>query len=163
MLTCDICGKDSIKTGQGLAGHKQFAHQQLPSGERAETSIALATEELLYKRLDDLEEDLESHIEQLEQRILLRSRDEMLKLMARFESVEIAMPVLIQLLRSVSALALHLDMHQRGDGPPAFGDILEGVEIDGVKLGKGIAWWKEDTYEAKRAEVLEALKIGYDD
>ena len=162
MLTCDICGKDNIKTAQGLAGHLQFAHKQLSTGDPARSSATLATEDLLYQRLDDLEVDLESHIEQLEQRLLLRSKDEMLKLLARLQPVEIAVPVLVQLLRSVSALALHLDMHQRGEGaPPA--NWLDGLEVDGVKLTEGIAWWKEDIYEAKRAEVLEALKIGYDD
>ena len=68
MLTCEICGKADIKTGQGMAGHKQFAHKQLSSGEPARSSATLATEDLVFEQVTALESELQEEFqEQLKQ------------------------------------------------------------------------------------------------
>ena len=154
MLDCDICGKSDIKTSQGLAGHRQFAHQQLTSGEPARASYALVTEDMLYDGLNDIERDLQAGIEQLEQRTLqFSTKSELSEMKAGVERVAAATSELMQIVRSLSALVLHLDMHQRPDKfkPPLFRSFLG--------RDQGIEWWEEEVYEDQRDAVLQELKV----
>ena len=57
---------------------------------------------------------------------------------AGIERVAAATSELMQFVRSLSALVLHLDMHQRGDKVrgPLFRSLLSGQQ--------GVDWWEED-------------------
>lgn len=160
MLTCEICGKADIKTGQGMAGHKQFAHKQLTSGGAAHSSATLASEDMVLEHVVALEHDLQEEFQeqlkllerQLERRTLkLGSKAEISSLEHRVEDIEATMSAVVEFVASLSTVLLHLDQHQRGEShrEPYFRSSLGDV---------GVEWWKEEVYEGNREIVVQELK-----
>ncbi len=74
MVKCDTCGKE-CKTAQGLAGHRQFVHGQLPGPQlRLEQPNPLVTQSELEQRLRPLESKLGFTQSELEQRLGIVAR-----------------------------------------------------------------------------------------
>ena len=153
MLTCETCGKNDIKTGQGLAGHMQFAHKQLSSGLPAAPGSKLATEAVVYEGLNELEKSLQEELEQLEQVALqLGSKAEISDLKQRVEILQVAMSGLVDFVESLSAVVLHIDGRQRGDEmrAPLFASFTGDNDA--------VEWWKEEVYKGSRDIVVKELR-----
>lgn len=68
MHTCEICGKE-LQTAKGLSGHRQFQHKLLPSGDKARSYAALATERQLDEARVELSSEFHAAIESVKREL----------------------------------------------------------------------------------------------
>lgn len=167
MTVCNIdgCQRD-IESPQGMAGHRQLKHKPWWLAQKKDRSpdamkrVTYVSEYVLDEQLADVRASLATVVEgfaSAEQKRTLTQpiEGQLAALRSDVEAIGQGLTQVVSLLMKVSAVVLHLDMHQRQDHG---GEHHRMQTFTDLVIPAEQRWWDEKTYEQARQDVEAAVK-----